>query len=463
MKTVVAVILALGIGFASAYVIVTKQKKAEANAPHFAVTSAQAAAPEPRVIVKTVTAGAAEESPQDILNELISVRPGVTSGERNTQLRLVVFKLESLAQRSAAAVPAIRGFMGKNVDVDYNQQDNQNDPQANDGGNNATNANGGNRGFNRGGNGGGNGGGFGFRGGARRARNLQNLQTDWVVPPSLRLGLVGTLKEIGGADAEQALGEMLRSTARGVEVAYLTVVLEEMAPGRYRDEAVKAAKDLLVNPVVTDSPDRLDELSRSYLYGVLEFYSDSSFAANAQQMLVGKDGRLDMDAMDYLSSVLKDQSVSALYSAYNNPALTNQFDKRRLGRDILNYVGQNNDANQLFAETLNNADVDNRMKVFSIIQLAGGFGGGDNLSDFQVINRRVQYLQSVSAQYAGDPTLSKAFDATIKSLQSGDPVEMRDIFGNNGGGGGGNGGRRNRNFGGNPGNAADAGGGAVQQ
>ncbi|HXF09568.1 MAG TPA: hypothetical protein VN625_02205 [Desulfuromonadaceae bacterium] len=448
MKTLVTFILALGIGFAAAYVIVTKQKNAERSKPHLATREpVQTATPaaEPKVIVKTVTSGSGEESPQDLLNDLISVRPGVTVGERNVLLRTVVFKLESLAHCGTAAVPAIQAFIGKNVDVDYNQPENQDNQQANDGGNNATNNNnGGNRGFNRGNNNnnGAGFGGFGFRGGARRARNLQNLQTDWIVPPSLRLGLVSTLKEIGGSEAERALGDMLRSTGRGVEVAYLTVVLEEMAPGRYRDEAIKSAKELLLNPIVMDRPDRLDDLSKSYLYGVLQFYGDTSFAMNAQQMLVGKDGHLDMDAVDYLSSVLKGQSVSALYAAYNNPSLTNQFEKRRLGRDILNYVGQNAEANQLFAETLNNAELDNRMKVFSIIQLAGGFGGGDNLNDFQLINQRVQYLQSISAQYAGDPTLAKAFDATIKSLQSGDPVEMRDIFGNNGGGGGRRGGNR---------------------
>ncbi|MEI9961239.1 MAG: hypothetical protein WDM76_08985 [Limisphaerales bacterium] len=134
--------------------------------------------------------------------------------------------------------------------------------------------------------------------------------------------------------------DMLASTGRGVEVAYLTVVLEEIAPGKYHDAAIKAAIELLLTPPPIEDPDRLDDLAKSYLYGVLEFYKDTSFAVNAQQMLVGADGRLDQDAMDYLSTVLKDQSVSALYAAFQNSALTNQFDKMTLGRDILNYVGQ---------------------------------------------------------------------------------------------------------------------------
>jgi hypothetical protein len=468
MKTLVAIILSLGVGFAAAYIVVTSQKNAELQKLKSAAPQAAAAVPSaPATVEKVIMASApsapALESPSDILNDLLNVKLG-TGGERNSSLRMVVYKMEDLAQRGRLAVPAIRSFIGRNVDVDYSQQDNQNpndlqpqgDASAANGGNNQTNnasggnnrrANRGNNGGGFGGFGGGPGGGNNFRGGARRARNLQTLEADWVVPPSLRLGLISTLKEIGGPDAEQALAEMLSSTARGVEVAYLTVILEELAPGKYRDAAIAAAKELLTNPPTVDSPDQLDELSKSYLYGVLEFYKDTSFAVNAQQMLVGADGRLDQDAMDYLSTVLKDQSVSALYSAFSNPALTNQFDKIRLGRDILNYAGQNSQANQLFTDTLSSQDVDPRVKVMSVIQLAGGgFGGGDAPTDPQAISGRIALLNSIASQYAGDQQLSQAIALTTQALQNGtaiQPDDMRQIFGG--------GGRRNRGGGGNGG------------
>jgi hypothetical protein len=430
MKTLVAIILALGVGFAAAYVVVSQQKdaeiaklKAQPDAPAAAV-----AVPTEKVIMAAAPFAPAEESAQDILNDLLNIKIG-SGSERNNSLRMVVFKLELLAQRGPLAVPAIRSFLGRNVDVSYNQQD---DAQT------QTN---GNRGFNRGNNGG-----FGGRNGARRARNLESLRTDWVAPPSLRLGLVGTLKEIGGAEGEQALAEMLASTGRGVEVAYLTVMLEELAPGKYRDDAVKAAKDLLMNPPAVDSPDRLDELAKSYLYGVLEFYKDASFAVNAQQMLVGADGRLDQDAMDYLSTVLKDQSVSALYAAYKNSSLTNQFDKISVGREILNYVGQNSQANQMFTETLGNPDLDSRMKAMAVLQLAGGgFGpfASEAPTDPQVISGRVALLNSAASQYSGDQQLSQAITLASQALQNGQPIQqqdMRSIFGGGRGGGGGFGG-----------------------
>ena len=199
-----------------------------------------------------------------------------------------------------------------------------------------------------------------------------------------------------------------------------------------------------MNPPAIDSPDRLDELSKSYLYGVLEFFKDTSFAINAQQMLVGKDGRLDQDAMDYLSTVMKDQAVSSLYAAYENPGLTNQFDKMRIGREVLNYVGQNSQANALFTETLNNPDLDSRMKAFTVMQLAGGgFGpfASEAPTDPQVASSRVTLLNSLASQYANDPTLSKVLAATTSALQSGQPINPQDLQGLFGGGRRGGGGR----------------------
>jgi uncharacterized membrane protein YgcG len=440
MKTLVAVILALGVGFAAAYVIVSKQKDAQLAQLKAQPAAATAPAPAPveQVVMASAPAAPAEESPQDILDDLLNVKLGNGSA-RNAGLRLVVFKLETLAQRGNPAVPAIRAFLGRNVDVDYNQQDNA------DSNTNQAGANGGNnRGFNRGGGGFG-GGGFGGRGGARRARDLKTLQADWVVPPSLRLGLVGTLREIGGEESEQALADMLNSTGRGVEVAYLTVILEEIAPGKYASVAIAAAKELLMNPPAVDSPDSLDQLSKSYLYGVLEFYKDTSFAVNAQQMLVGKGGRLDQDVMDYLATVLKEQSVSALYAAYQNPALTNQFDKMSLGRDVMNYVGQNSQANQLFNDTLNNADLPSQDKAFTVIALAGGgFGpfASDAPTDPQVISSRLSLLKQQEATFANDSTMSQAITLAETALQNGSsvqPQDMRQIFGGGRGGFGGGG------------------------
>jgi hypothetical protein len=233
-----------------------------------------------------------------------------------------------------------------------------------------------------------------------------------------------------------------------VEVAYLTVTLEQLAPGKYRDAAVSAAKELLLTPPSADNSDRLDTLAKSYLYGVLEFYKDTSFAVNAQQVLIGPDGRLNADALDYLSKTLKEQSAAALYAAYQNPGMTNQMDKMELGRELLGYVGQSPQANQFLTETLQNADVDPRAKSVVIAQLAGGgFGqfATEAPQDPQVINNRIQLLTSLQSKYTNDEQLSQVIAATINSLQSGQPMDFRQLFGGGrrgfggfGGGGGNN-------------------------
>jgi hypothetical protein len=437
MKTLIAVLVVAGVVGLATFKFVSQQDATKLNQAQAAwdVEKAQLQAeaqkqPERVVVEKTVTNSApamAEESAQEILNDLLALKPG-TGNARNAVLRKVVYKLELLTSHGAAALPAIHNFNSQNIDAPY-------DPLAND----ATTATNSGTADNRRGFGGRNSG----RGEARRARDLANLGSTWVAPPTLRLGVIGVLKEIGGAGAEQELAYMLGTTGRGVEVAYLAVTLEQMAPGKYRDAVVAAARELLMTPPSADNLDRLDALAKSYLYGVLEFYKDTSFAVNAQQALVGADGRLNLDALDYLSQTLKDQSVSALYAAYQNPNLTNQMDKIDLGREMLGYVGQNSQANQFLTETLQNQTLDARAKTFAVARLAGGGFGpftADAPQDPQVVNNRIQLLTSLQPQFAADEQLSQVITATISSLQTGQPLDLRQLFG---------GGRRGGGLGGN--------------
>ena len=179
-----------------------------------------------------------------------------------------------------------------------------------------------------------------------------------------------------------------------------------------------------MNPPAINDPDNLDQLSRSYLYGVLEFYKDTSFADNAQRMLVGADGRLDQDAMDYLTTVLKEQAVSAFYAAYQNPALTNQSDKMLIRSDVLNYVGRNLQANAVLAQTLDDPDLDLRLKAATLLGLASGE------TDPQIAAAKITLFNSWLNKYANDPVLSKALAAAINNLQNPDqPVQLQDILG----------------------------------
>jgi hypothetical protein len=448
---VIALVVAAVVGLAT-FSFVSQQDTAKLNQAKAAwdaeksqLASVSPKPTEPVFVEKVVTNTAAvrvEESAQEILNDLLAIKLGV-GNDRNPALRKVVYKLEMLGARGETALPAIHSFSSQNIDVSYeplaaDAATGTNaaaaDAAANSGGGRRNGFGGGQRGF-------------AGRGEARRARDLQNFSANWVAPPTLRLGVITALKEIGGVGAEQELAYMLSTTGRGVEVAYLTVTLEQMAPGKYREAAIAAARELLMTPPSADNADRLDALAKSYLYGVLEFYKDTSFVVNAQQMLVGADGRLNNDALDYLSQTLKDQSVPAIYAAYKNPALTNQMDKFDLGRELVGYVGQNATANQFFTETLQNQDLDSRAKTFAIARLAGGgFGPGstDAPLDPQVASSRIQLLTSLQPQFASDEQLSQMMTATITALQTGQPVDMRQLFGGGGrragnrtGGGGG--------------------------
>ena len=449
MKTLLLILVTAGITFASAYLIVNNQQAGRAKEAAAAqaqwqtekasLESALASArsqPSTTIFTPAANTKSTRLSAKDILDKLVAVKPG-SGAERNRNIRLVVYYLESLTACGAEALPVIKDFLAQNQDIDYTTEeaapaDANASADQNQNGQNGNN----NRGRNRNNNGGNNI--FQFRRGGE-------LRTDFVVPPSLRLGLVDVLKSVGGTEAETILASVLESTGRGIEVDYVAKVLQEMTPDKYRLSAISAAKDLLMHPLTVDNPNRADDLSKSYLYDVLKMYNDTSFATEAQTLLVGADGRLDRDALNYLNSVLKEQAIPALYSAYNNPNLTNQGDKINIGRDLLGYVGDNSTANQFFNDILKNPDLDNRIKTFTIAALAGGggggFGGGGNnnaqLPTPQQVTSRVRILNGLLPQYADDLRTTQIINATVDALNSGQPVDFRAIFG------GGNGRRQN--------------------
>jgi HEAT repeat protein len=63
--------------------------------------------------------------------------------------------------------------------------------------------------------------------------------------PSLRLGFLDVLAEVGGPDAVDAALETLKSTGDPLEVATLAGIVEKNAPGQHHDEFLGAARDVL--------------------------------------------------------------------------------------------------------------------------------------------------------------------------------------------------------------------------
>jgi len=457
MKTLLLILFTAGATFASVYLIVSNQQASRAklqlvaaqanwDKEKMALETALASAQSQPVQRTIAAAPAAQEqnirlTPEQIIEKLVTIHS--SGAERNRNLRLIVYYLESLAEWNTAALPAIDDFLARNEDVDYTVDEaaldaaDQNTGPGGPGGRN-----------NRGGPGG--------RGGNDlwQFRRGGEMRTDFVFPPSLRLGLVDVLKAIGGEEAEKVLASTLESTGRGLEVAYISRILEQMAPGKYRELAVNVAKDLLMHPLESNSGSRLDNNSKSYLFGVLSSYNDGSFAEFAKAMLVGEDGRIDRTALNYINSTLKELAVPTLYDAYNNPSLTNFWEKARLGESILNYVGNNQTANQLLTDIVNNGDLDDRMKMMTIIRLAGGGFGPfqtESPSDSVLIQSRIGVIQGILRQPNLNDQVAVAANRTLENLQtlaSGGTIDqgsmMRDLFG-----GWGRGNRGNRGPGGN--------------
>jgi hypothetical protein len=183
-----------------------------------------------------------------------------------------------------------------------------------------------------------------------------------------------------------------------VEVAFVARALQEMVPDKYRDVAIAAAKDLLANPPTIERPSRLDEGAKNYLYGVLSMYNDPSFASIAQNLIVTPDGRIDRTALNYITGTLHAQAVPALYEAFKDSRLTNMWERASLATQILSHTGENQQADQIFKEVVNNETLPSWLRATAIQSLSGGrgpFGGSGSLENPGHIKARIELLNSL--------------------------------------------------------------------
>ena len=397
MRIVLALIVAAGLGFAAAWWwfgsgATTGADPATAGATggperglRFTPSNNRETAPDVRVVTRTIyTTGTNKLGAREVLDILLKLNPNAGEETRNRVFRQIIYYTQMLAEMGPESVTVIQEFLKKNQDVDYSGD--------------LINASGER---------------VGRHGVAFASRSI--TRTDFIVPPSLRLGLVDVLEQIGSPEAIGVLVEMLDTTGRGVEVAYLARVLQDESPNQYRENALKAAKDLLANPPAIDQPNRLDENSRAYLYSVLAMYNDTSFVDTAKAILVTPEGRVDRQAMNYLNNTLKDQSVAALYDAYKSEKLTNQTERTQLLNAMLNYTGPSAQANEVFKEIVSNETVPAGIRAFAIQGLAGT-PGGEKPTDPQLIEARLQFLRTLRDGFK-DERILKSIDDTRASLE----------------------------------------------
>ena len=341
----------------------------ENHKPEPAPTLAREVAPEPSRL-----------SPEEILKQLTSIQVVPGPGQGRAQYRIMSL-LEQLAQCGQPALPAIHTFLASNFDAAYS--------------------------LGRG------------NGGGNRNQNTSNL-----LPPSLRFGLFDVVLEIGSTGAEQIFAEWLNSTTHGEEFIYLVQTLETIAPGKYRDRAIAAAKSLLTSGQITDANDR------NNVYDVLRQFNDTSYAATAQAQWLQPDGKVDRSALRYLQQTLGDKSLALAAQALQSGRVTDADSKEAIGRVGLTYVGSpndqaNNQANdqavQLFHTAINDTSLapDQRRNLIEDLNRDGLTNERNPTpDDLKTISNRYvlaqTYLQQTYVQ--NDPVASAAFQEALKDL-----------------------------------------------
>lgn len=394
MKTTLAVLLAAGVAFALASVLVSRHQAAR----HAAVLAAQHAAWEaekadlqaalaaakdlaranaPAVVTVAgpPAAGAVRLTPMEILAKLMELASG-PAARTPTGQRQIIYWLEELAGNGQAALPVIGEFLARYEDLEV-------DPAP-------------------------------FTTRSSRDR----WPGDFSTPPSLRFGLFDVIRRIGGTEAEQILAAALGQTGRGVEVAYLTRILQEMSPGQHRAQALAVARNLLANSGAFSSPSPLDRNHRDYLFAVLAFYKDASFAAMAQAQMVRPDGQVDRGSVRYLQQTLGTQSVALAKQAYTDPRLTNAASKEVFARLALSFAGADTQATEFYTQTVNDKSLTGNHRSNLIEDLnEDGFPDPRNLTpnDLPLVENRIALVEQL-APGAMDKVNADAFQEAYKDL-----------------------------------------------
>src|SRR4030095_86862 len=134
MKAVLALLLALALGFGAGWLVHTRPHVQELRRMTVSesdlqnknayleqsLADARKNRPEVRTLIKPVTTTVTNRlAPTEIIEKLTQLNPNGGDESRNRILRRIVFHLEMLAELGPAAIPAIHDFLKQNKDVDY--------------------------------------------------------------------------------------------------------------------------------------------------------------------------------------------------------------------------------------------------------------------------------------------------------------------------------------------------------
>jgi len=243
------------------------------------------------------------------------------------------------------------------------------------------------------------------------------------LPPTLRLGLLEAIAHIGGPEAEALLIKVLNNTLRGIEVAYLDIALELVAPGKYKERVLEIARDILAKPpVIGEDDSKLDQRTKGYLYAILLKHKDEVFVETAKKLLIGADGSLDGYALAYLRQVLGERAMPILLAAYKNPLIKNEWEKFAISDAALRFIGRNASADAIFDEMVREGVVEMKKKKLmdfskyeSLYLPIGSLMRDADEQTPEVLGNRRKLLGNVSKQ-SGDIFLQFGLSAMDKRL-----------------------------------------------
>ena len=313
-------------------------------------------------------------SAPEIIEELMELK--MTAARRVNQRRLG-FLFESLAEQGDTAVPHIRDFLRKMEDVDFiidqrSEKDIDKEKEH------------------------------------WRSR-MVNVPLEFEYPPSLRIGLIEILAEIGGPDAQDAIAEVLTSSGRGFEVAYSANKLRSMlGKDAYRDEALNVAHDLLTDPIDIVGGNKFDAASKQYLFAVLKMYGDKTFVQTAQAQLINEEGRIDRSVLSYFENIAGGRAIDAVVQAMQSGQLR-ETDMREMARVAVQGVGQNNvEADSLFQDimTSDQYSLDVKMETIRSMDNSEDLTNMDKSEQAAVLQSRLDLMDRI--QLGEDDIMSRA-------------------------------------------------------
>ena len=377
------------------------------------------------VVQQVVVPGAATGSPQEILDYLKELdmsntdrRTGNTDAHR-IQVRQVIRQFEALTAMGTDALPAIEMFLSQNLDLEYKENTSEI-----------------------------------VSGNWSEGR----IYPDPIFPPSLRIGLLNTVRHIGKRDvnaipaAEYALIGVLKKTRRAIEVAYIAQALENLSPEVHKETYLLATRDLLSLPILDEGREVsfLDRQNRGMLFSILRQHKDTRFVDQAKTQLVrtGKqrqrDGKevevtyIDRSVLGYLTGVLGAKAMPILAGVYDHPDLDDR-NRSSIRQIAANYMGVSADANiivnkrmtesfQLLTATGDKARDKRSQGLRNVQYYLGRLGEGRNVPA-ETLQARQQYLSTLRVQTQDKEVLvwMDRVDQRLKDM--GDPEKAKKLDG----------------------------------